>query len=286
MKPGDSRETIEELGFVRVGAWRLAPGGGSLDWDEIEGQQAALDAQNALYAFCEGAIVRYIGKTTRSIRRRFQGYRTPGATQATNRRCNERIRAVLKRDGTVDILVLPDLHQLQWSFLKVNLAAGLEDALIGHFDPEWNSSKGGKRLTETAEREATEDAPSTIDVAVSPSARPSPRAWFTIRLGRTYFNLGYINAGVSASKNLGEHNELASIYLGSLETLVTSRIDRAANLNGSVRFIGNNSAIADWFQANFEEGDEVTAEILDRHRILLLAKPSTAAAPSLASTGN
>lgn len=278
------RDTLEALGFLHTGSWQFDAARSGLAWTEIDGRQAVLDAKNALYAFCEGETVRYIGKTTRSIRQRFQGYRRPGSTQATNRRCNAKIRVILEGGGTVDILVLADLHQLQWSFLKVNLAAGLEDALIDHFDPPWNATQGGRRRSETAEREAeqaVEDGNAAGDGAIStPPEADQASVDFSIRLGPTYYRLGYINPGIDASRRLGGHGELLSVCLGTLAAVVTSRIDRTANANGSVRILGNNMEIARWFQNNFDLGEIVAARILDPHRILLLAKTSRAAPSS------
>lgn len=93
---------------------------------------------------------------------------------------------------------------------------------------------------------------------------------FSITLGKTYYRTGYINPGPAASQHLGAHDEPVTVILGMSGARVLSRIDRKANANGSVRVIGKNAAIAEWFQQNFKEGDRVTGVIQDKNTIQLL----------------
>ena len=51
-----------------------------------------------------------------------------------------------------------------------------------------------------------------------------------------------------------------------------SVINRTANANGSVRIVGNNRLIADWFQRHFQPGDLVEANVQASHHILLLPR--------------
>lgn len=109
-------------------------------------QQTAIP--NSLYAFVSGQNVLYIGKTTRTLNKRFAGYCDPGKGQATNKKCQLGIRKLIKQGKTVRIHVLPQTIPLKWGDYPINLAAGLEDALVQAFKPEWNGSNG-KHLTET-----------------------------------------------------------------------------------------------------------------------------------------
>jgi hypothetical protein len=107
---------------------------------------------------------------------------------------------------------------------------------------------------------------------VTPAAAEEPQPHtFTIELGQTYYKYGFINPGVEASKHLGGHDEPVLIEFSDGTPAIQSRINRTANQNGSVRIIGNNRAIAWWFQANFNPGDPVYADVTGPHTIRLLA---------------
>jgi hypothetical protein len=109
-------------------------------------QQTAIP--NSLYAFvCEEKVL-YIGKTTKTLSKRLAGYCDPGKSQATNKKCHQGIRKLLSQGKEVRIFVLPQTIPLKWGDYQINLSAGLEDALVSAFKPEWNGSKG-KHLTET-----------------------------------------------------------------------------------------------------------------------------------------
>jgi hypothetical protein len=109
-------------------------------------QQTAIP--NSLYAFVSEGNVLYIGKTTKTLSKRFAGYCNPDKSQATNKKCHQGIRKLIKQGKTVRILVLPQTIPLKWGDYPINLAAGLEEALVCAFKPEWNGSNG-KHLTET-----------------------------------------------------------------------------------------------------------------------------------------
>jgi len=95
---------------------------------------------NSLYAFaCDGEVL-YIGKTTKTLSKRFVGYCDPGNGRATNWKCHQAIRLLLHNRKSVRILVLPQIVPLKWGDYPINLAAGLEDALVVAFKPAWNGS--------------------------------------------------------------------------------------------------------------------------------------------------
>ena len=74
--PELTAEVLLNLGFVDVGRWQ--PSGDfiayHLDGDDAAANEVLLDAPNALYAFVKGDEVLYIGKTARSVRKRYVGY--------------------------------------------------------------------------------------------------------------------------------------------------------------------------------------------------------------------
>ncbi len=107
---------------------------------------------NSLYAFACGEVVLYIGKTTKTLSKRFIGYCDPGNGRATNWKCHQAIKKLIKDGKTVRILVLPQTIPLKWGDYPINLAAGLEDALVQAFKPAWNGSNR-KFISETQQAE-------------------------------------------------------------------------------------------------------------------------------------
>jgi hypothetical protein len=57
---------------------------------------------------------------------------------------------------------------------------------------------------------------------------------------------------------------------------VDSFINRTANENGSVRIIGNNASIANWFQKHFRQEDVVIGEVWSPNRVLLRSEGTAA----------
>lgn len=122
------------MGFVRCGEWQL---------DGMQPKYALerhATAQNVLYAFIVSGEVAYIGKTTQPLQRRMYGYQRPGPTQSTNIKCNAYLREALQGGKVVAIHALPDNGLLFYGGFHVNLAAGLEDSIIGGIKPPWNSA--------------------------------------------------------------------------------------------------------------------------------------------------
>jgi hypothetical protein len=191
---------------------------------------------------------------------------------------------MLGRGEAIRILVFNPISHLRYGDFEINLAAGLEDALIKDFDPPWNGRERGHAITEEAEREKSDEAAALPDVPLGhivasseepATGRPTPTsvASFQIVLGEAYYQQGLINPGVEASRYLGDDGDRIEINFSDGSEAVFSRIDRKANKSGSVRVVGRNRLIARWFQAHFEKGDVVEARVVDRNHILLLAKP-------------
>lgn len=273
-------DVLLNIGFVDIGRWM--PKGDAityqLDGENASANEALLDSKNALYAFVKGHDVHYIGKTSRSIRKRYVGYCRPGQRQATNRRCHNNIKMAIADDYDIRIFVFVPITHLRYSDFEINLAAGLEDELIRQFNPLWNGKNKGQPISESAEREEAEivqtdaDAGGTKDIPPAPkaslSAAPVP---FTVHLGPTYYKNGFLNPGVEASRFLGKNGEMIQVLLGDASNTVDSKINRTANRTGAVRVVGGNQQIARWFQENFEQGDTVQGEVLGPYEIQLLS---------------
>jgi hypothetical protein len=245
----------------------------------VAANRPLLDEAPALYAFVQREHVVYIGKTARALRDRLTGYRNPGRSQRTNWRCNEKIREEVAAGRTVRLFVFcpsPQVALLRYGDFAIDLPAGLENALIGAFDPPWNGRERGAAVTESAEREEGEARPapaSAAEPSETPAAGPPAGiAEFTIKLGTAYYDQGIINPGVDASRHLGEHEDPITVFLGSMDRPVVCRIDRRANSNGSVRVRGGQTAIRDWIQAHFARGETVEARVLDPNGIMLMPR--------------
>ena len=273
-------EVLLNLGFVDVGKWRLKDDAIAYELDgvDVSASEVMLDAPNALYAFTRGDKVVYIGKTARSIRRRYAGYCKPGRTQATNQRCHSNIKAAIAKGDDIRILIFTPITHLRYSDFEINLAAGLEDSLIRDFKPPWNGRDRGNPISEDAEREEKEESESERTGALSETdalpqspATDQPKSAFSIVLGATYYTKGILNLGVEASKILGRDGSPVRVSFSDGSPPVISRINRTANRTGAVRVVGGNSEIARWFRDNFSEGDTVHGIVVNPHSIELLA---------------
>lgn len=260
------------LGFERAAAWQ--PSGEWLEYRFAEGtaerMTAVFKVNNALYAFCSGDAVLYIGKTTQSLKKRLKGYCKPGSTQPTNQKCHAYIRKALGEGTGIDLLAFAPPEDLQFRGFAINLAGGLEDVLIRSFDPPWNGGAKGPAISETAEREA--DDLDQDGASVTGVEAEAEIGRFVIVLRPTYFEKGIVNPGKAVSHLFGETDETLALQFSDGAPAVATRIDRRANKSGAVRFIGSNRAIADWFQRHFTPGEAVSARILGPYRVELVAK--------------
>ena len=266
-----------ELGFVPVAYWKVQDDHLTLEIDKAAGgeAEALLHVPNALYAFSVREEVLYIGKTTRSVRQRFQTLRRPGRTQRTNIRNHRLIREAIAEGKEIRVSIFAPISALSYGGFEINLAAGLEDALIRDIDPAWNGSPTtGRAITETARQEQESDAEADQPEVPEPGA-PAESPVFQIVLGETYYTQGTVNPGVEASRHLGEDGALLRVRFDDGYPDVLTRINRTANRSGGVRFVGGTRALARWFQTHFEQGARATARICGPHEVLFLSKPDT-----------
>lgn len=125
-------QDLLDLGFEEAGEWLMFQ---SLLMCSLIGHAAE---SNILYAFVSREQVLYIGKTARTLSQRMYQYQKPGPTQRTNIVNHANIKGVLDQGETIQILVFAPKEQVQYRGMPVNLAAGLEDALISRLKPTWN----------------------------------------------------------------------------------------------------------------------------------------------------
>ncbi len=151
---GNQAQILAEIGFENVAQWEIVSPSKIRDLgDDAELWEQFKEPKNALYAFCLGDEVLYIGKTARSLEKRFVGYRDPGNTQATNRKCHDEIRRLLKAGKSVRIMVMPDKTFLHWGEFRISLAAGLEDSLVEKIRPKLNGKNAKHIKTESEQIE-------------------------------------------------------------------------------------------------------------------------------------
>jgi hypothetical protein len=239
-----------EIGFQKAGEWVV-------EGDKLKALLTRHATQtNVLYSFvCDGEV-KYIGKTVSPLASRMAGYRTPGKTQTTNIRNNNRIKALLAQGAAVEIYALPDNGLLHYGRFHINLAAGLEDDLIRVIDPEWN---GGRKepLSETATSTNPRETVSQESVAS-----------FTFMLPPTYFKSGFFNVGVAAERLLGSDGEVIELFVGNAAQPILGTINRRANTNGTPRVMGG-TGLRDWFQVAASVMDLIAVEVMSPTAIRL-----------------
>jgi len=270
---------LYEIGFQRAGRWLLK--GDDLALELL----SLMDRQNVLYAFVSGKTVKYVGKTTQTLQRRMFGYQKPNQDQRTNWRNRLSIVDLLKRGEPVEILALADTGLLRYGSFHLNLAAGLEDSIIGTLKPEWNGGRTSTVIETPSEanppdtsneakleaqvQDAVEHASEPVQSVEKPfptietraKVRPTTMAGerkavpkelsaaphFILTLQDTYHRRGFFNVPVNCDKYFGRDEQSITIYCGREKLEVIGKINRTANTNGTPRIMGA-VPLREWFQ--------------------------------------
>lgn len=235
-------DRILKIGFRKVGTWRLK------DAEIAYGLDTLAPHPHTLYAFVVDGEVRYIGKTTKTLRGRLNSYVRPGRSQATNLRNNASILAALKADSTVEIFALPDEELHHYGVFHLNLAAGLEDSIIKTLDPDWN---GGRKARVDEEAEAVEPAVEQRKL----------HGVFHFTMQPTYWRTGFFNVGMANSPSFGADGQTIEIFRGEDEAEpILGTINRTANSNGTPRIFGG-KVLREWIQKHVPEMSRVRVEV-------------------------
>lgn len=118
-------QRLLDLGFVKVGSWKLTDDG------EIKYILSSdSDTSNLVYCFVSERKIKYVGKTAKPLRFRLDQYYKPHHSQSTNTLVHEKIIALLNRNRAVSIWILADKGKLKFRNYTLNLADALELALI------------------------------------------------------------------------------------------------------------------------------------------------------------
>ncbi len=243
---------IRHLGFQHAGRW-------SLRGNEIEADvHTHLDKRNVLYAFVIHEQVCYLGKTVRPFRQRLAHYQRPGKSMRTSIRVRGLIIDALKRGESVNIYVFVPTETIEYRGMPLNLAAGLEDPLIGLVQPEWNIV--GKRQ----QRSNLKIAPAQF--SKSKSTLPGWEQMFLLTVGATYYNQGFFNVPVSHDQLLRKDEGEIHIQLGNAGLTIVGHVNRSTNNNGTARVMGR-TPLRDWFEDHCSIGAQVEVHILGPTRI-------------------
>ena len=254
------------IGFRKVADWTLEGDKPVLSYLKDDAVGSIRYGSPALYAHVINGKVAYAGKTSQPLRKRLYGYQKPGNSQATNRKCHDHILQALQDGVQASTYGFCPDSQFYYGELSIDLAAGLEDALIEKLDPPLNGrqDKTGELLTESAENEELVRAGEESD----PQVPIVSTGHFSVTLGPTYYEKGYMNPGVDAADKLGKHGDEISIQLGEGGRTVQSTINRQAVPSGAPR-INARKAVADWFQNNYARNEVVRVDILTPQSIVI-----------------
>jgi len=153
-----------KAGFREIGHWRERDGALVPDLTK------AVSERGAVYVFVDDDEIAYIGLSMMPLDKRFYHYAKPGPSQPTNTRLKALILDRLAIGARFRILVaFPG--QLDWNGLPLDVAPGLETALINTIQPKWN--KKGRSKTQ---KKAKKTTPVQRETPV-PAGDPSHAYW-------------------------------------------------------------------------------------------------------------
>jgi hypothetical protein len=160
-----------KAGFREIGHWRERDGALVPDLTE------AVSERGAVYVFIDNDEIAYIGLSMMPLDKRFYFYANPGPSQSTNIRLKALILDRLAIGALFRILVaFPG--QLEWNGLPLDVAPGLETALINSIQPKWNKKGSIKAIGKPkAKKEIQRETP-------VPAGDPSHAFWVYINDGR------------------------------------------------------------------------------------------------------
>ncbi|CAE6761095.1 hypothetical protein R69776_03376 [Paraburkholderia nemoris] len=252
-------EKLTRIGFRPAGQWLLANDQLSLELTGVS------EEKNVLYAFVRDGDVQYVGKTTKTLRRRMMGYLKPSSTQKTSSRNHKKIVELLRQGRDVYVFAWADHGLHRYGDFTINLAAALEDSIIETLAPPRNGGRD-ERVVELSEES---DPPDDSDEAkMEEKAIGEAESRFAVEIGKTYFESGFFNVPVRHAEAFGPDKSLLNIYCGKDRTLVPAWVNRRASPKGTPRIMGG-AALRDWLQANLRAGDSIAVRVLSQSEIVI-----------------
>ncbi len=250
-------ETLNKLGFIEAGEWIIGTNKSGLDLRLNKFNKE----KHILYAFISNENIYYLGKTDRSLESRMNGYKNAGGTQLTNIRVRDAIIELLRNEKPVKILVLIDNFNYNHLGVKIRLAAGIEDNLIGILNPINNlRSKKINLIQENntvnkVKKHLKNNEPLEIDEADTNSFRISTNE---VKNGRINFPKKLIDYSL-----LPEFGTKVTVYIGkaSNESFQATMIDSGG---GNARI--NNALLKKWHEdESLESQDSFTIDIINKN---------------------
>jgi hypothetical protein len=129
----DHIELLKKVGFKKVGNWFI-------ENENLEHNISSpyLEEDNLLYSFIANGEIKYIGKTTQTLKARMNQYKKPGSSQSTNIKNNKNILKIVEKNENVEIYIFKEKEPVIYNNIQINLSAGLEGPLISKIKPKWN----------------------------------------------------------------------------------------------------------------------------------------------------
>lgn len=220
---------------------------------------------NVLYAFVCSDEVMYVGKTTKTLRRRMLGYMRPSSTQATNLRNHRNLLELLSRGRECLIFAWADLGLHRFGDFAINFAAALEDSIIATLAPPWN---GGRATQSTETPDEANPPDGSPEAQMEALAIEQNEERFLVEVGKTYFNNGFFNVPASCGNLFGSDKALLNIYCGVERTPIPAWINRRSVASGAPRIMGG-AALRDWFQRFCSVGQTIEVRVLSTSEIWL-----------------
>ena len=253
-------------------------------------------SRNILYAFIVARgndqsewLVRYIGHSRKTFENRMYGYQQ-GNGRGVNNRIYRELNDRYSQGENVQVYCLPDIFNMELHELSLDVAAGLEYALIDYYrnynlengHPPLQNIAGNinyvsqepAHLQELEQEEANEENNQYIQ-AVSTVSPYQVLGTFNQTLSKTYWDGPYINIPKNLSGLFGQHGETAVITIVNgelIEQQFSALVNRNAVANGAPRFYipgADGRLFQAWKRQHFEIGDNIEMKIIGENQILI-----------------
>jgi hypothetical protein len=132
----DNCQTLRDLGFEPAGQWMLDNG------RPLPQMASGQSSRFALYAFELGGAIVFIGRARHAFGGDIGGNEPLGMTRHHTTENDRRIVTALMQGEDIEILEFSPSEHLEYRGWRVNIAAGLLDALVEGIKPEWNAGGG------------------------------------------------------------------------------------------------------------------------------------------------
>lgn len=132
----DNLVMLRELGFEPAGRWILDNGRPFPHLDSGRSNPAAL------YAFTLSGEVVFVGRAKAAFGGAIGNDGPLGMTHHHATDCDRRIISTLMSGDEIEIFEFAPSETLEYRGWKVNIGAGIMDALLASIKPEWNLNSG------------------------------------------------------------------------------------------------------------------------------------------------